>query len=387
MTMANKPFDRTVINVRERPLSSDINLLATYQDLALRSVVDQLHSTRSRTIGDPTSQGPYTGFVGDGFRVKAKSPAALAIKVSAGIGFYLDAADVPVDIGSVSGVNDTARYKPLSLSADEEIVVPAPDPVNPRIDIIEVKIDRRLQDPLARDIFDVGTSTFVGGVVNKALSFYHDGRQGTVNSPNPSTTGIGYKTGVAAGAPAVPATTAGYIKIAEIQVGAAVANITDLKIRDCRPQLAPNGSFLVSAHVVRTAGVVTAKIFAPPGVKATVNMAAVSPIAALYVMLGDTSWEVASWVQLDTGAVDVIQVRFVEQLQAALAQASAVDSAAFAGADSHPAIDVFGGATNGQNYALAWFTLVDMAFNAAPAVKTNATDCSFWVYMQLNRTV
>ena len=57
--MANKTFDREIINVRERPLSSDINTAESYLDYTLRSFLDQLFLGRvsrdSDAAGSPMS--------------------------------------------------------------------------------------------------------------------------------------------------------------------------------------------------------------------------------------------------------------------------------------------------------------------------------------------
>lgn len=264
--MANQPFDREVINVRERPLSSDLDFAFSYGDQALREALRRELSVRN-SISDPTST-PQSGFFGTGFFVKPNSPAAMSVFVSQGLGFLDDPADAPSAIGGIVGVNDLSPYKPLSLTTDELINVPASDPGNPRIDIVEVKADRRLMDPTTRDILNPGTGVFGGASVNKTLAFNQNGRSSVNGSGS-----INYKTGTPAGVPVAPATTAGYTKIAEIDVPAASTTIIGSRIRDLRRMIWRDGIGRASMKISvpsNTAGFTVATIselVAPPGVR------------------------------------------------------------------------------------------------------------------------
>jgi hypothetical protein len=228
--MANDPFSREIINVRERPLSSDINIAESYLDRALRDFI--------RALLAPDPLAIVTGFLNQSFKVVATTTPSMTVNISPGLGFIDDASDVPTAIGGVLGVNDTSTMKPLPLSTVQPIVIDgAPSAGNSRYDIIEVKCDRRSQDPTSRDILDPATGVFAPNLVNKTLAFYLDGRNARVVAPALSTTGIGYKVGIAAttGTEAVPATTAGYVKIAEIHVVSGVTTITNSVITDTRP--------------------------------------------------------------------------------------------------------------------------------------------------------
>jgi hypothetical protein len=228
--MANDPFSREIINVRERPLSSDTNIAESYLDRSLRDFI--------RALLAPDPLAVVTGFLNQSFKVVATTTPSMTVNISPGLGFIDDASDVPTAIGGVLGVNDVSTMKPLPLSAVQPIVIDgAPSAGNSRYDIIEVKCDRRSQDPTSRDILDPATGVFAPNLVNKTLAFYLDGRNARVVSPAPSTTGIGYKVGVAAtsGTEVVPATTAGYVKIAEIHVVSGVTTITNSVITDTRP--------------------------------------------------------------------------------------------------------------------------------------------------------
>jgi len=139
--MANNPFDRVIINSRERPVSSDINQAQSQIDRTLRFYLDQFFGSRA-SFTDPKAGTPINGFIGNGFRAEQDNPAGLTVVVPLGLGFKTDAADTPSAIGGIPGVDDLSRYKPLLLLSDATIATPAPDPTNPRIDIIEVNINR-----------------------------------------------------------------------------------------------------------------------------------------------------------------------------------------------------------------------------------------------------
>ena len=277
--MADKPFDREVINQRERPLSSDINTGWSYGDKALRYLIDVAHRWQSVNSADPTGLTPLSGFIGDSFRVLPQSPAAMEVRITDGLGFLVDAAQNATDIGSgltpgVLGVDDDQRMHPLPLSAEQTISVPAADPVNDRIDIVEVKLDRRLQDPTSRQVLDPSTGLFSALSVNKTLAFDLAGRTGVNTGGGNSTTGIAYKTGTPAGAPVAPATSAGYVKIAEVLVDAASTTVPQNKIKDVRPILAPDGvrriSLRASAPSSLNAQPDVLDVIGPPGIRACV---------------------------------------------------------------------------------------------------------------------
>ncbi len=173
--MADNPFDRQVINIRERPLSTDINLGQTQLDLAAREFAMRTFLARSSDQGAlgwlPNIPAP-AGFIHDGYIVRPVSPVAMQVIVRAGLGWYPNATDVPSGIGSpISvGVDDPHSYKPLTLTADQVLNVPAADPTNPRIDIIEVTYDRRLENSSSRDVFSTTALAFIPGAVFKTLA-------------------------------------------------------------------------------------------------------------------------------------------------------------------------------------------------------------------------
>jgi len=271
--MANQAFDREIIHPLERPLADDIDQAQSQIDRSLRDLLRRLFSDAAGTI--------YSGFVANGLLVAPSSPAAMSVVVTAGLGFQDLPADVPSSIGGVVGLDDLSPYKPLVLSADQTIAIDAsPAPGQNRIDIIEVKTDRRAENPSTRDILNPGTGLFVPGSVNKTLAFDLLGRNARVVSPANSTTGIGYKVGVAAvaGSEVAPATTAGYLKLCEIHVIGGVTTITAGALTDFRSSLSAITSALAS--LLATAHTWSALQTFSAGIKAS-NTTAARAIVAL----------------------------------------------------------------------------------------------------------
>lgn len=254
--MANNPFDREVINAMERPLSTDHNTEFSYADYALRYFLMQLYSMRAGPVNDvavpiPTAAGG-ANFLGAGYKVRPVGSGAMQVQLDPGLGFYNDGATATFALGGVVGVNDLAVVKPLVLSAKETIAVPTANAVNPRIDIIEVTLDRYLTDPSSRDIFNPTATQFLPNLVNKTISYSQAGRS-TVNASG----SINYKTGTPAATPVAPAVDPGYVKIAEIDVRAGVTAVRALDIRDYRLMASPGGRIPFSFRVTtsRVAGV------------------------------------------------------------------------------------------------------------------------------------
>jgi len=240
--MANQDFDREIINPLERPLADDINQAQSQIDRGVRDILRALFSTAAGAI--------QSGFISTGLKTTQSAVPGMSVEIQPGLGFQDNAGDVPTSIGGVVGLDDLSPYKPLPLSAVQSIAVDAaPIAGQNRIDIVEVKADRRAENPSTRDILNVITGIFAPGLVNKTLAFNLLGRNGRVVSPANSTTGIGYKVGVAApaGTEVAPATSPGYIKVCEIHVVGAVASILNADITDFRT-LVGNWAFLTLAN-------------------------------------------------------------------------------------------------------------------------------------------
>lgn len=229
--MASGPFDRTVIYPGEKPLADDINQLASQLDHGLRFFARALFS-------DPNDGALSEGFINQGLSVVANSPAGLSVRVKAGLGFQSNPALVASAINGIIGLDDRAEYQPIALLSDHAFTVPTPPSApNTRIDIIEARASRLLTEPQTRMVFDAGTGAFKPGTLAKILTWILDGRTETIVSPANGSQPLVYKQGVAGNPGVAPATTQGYIKLAEISVGSDVTTIGQSDISDNRPKL------------------------------------------------------------------------------------------------------------------------------------------------------
>lgn len=240
--MANAPFDRTITNLREKPLSSDVNQALSQGDYALRFLAEQFLTGRVSAASD--APAALSGFMGAGFQIIPDSPVSMDVFVRRGLGFFFNAADVPSGIDTIVGLDDLSPYKPVVLMTDMMFTVPAPPGVgNSRKDIIEARVRRETTNNQARQILDPVTGAFGANNVDKTLAFTLDGSTGYVISPAASTAALSYKQGVAAltGTEIEPTATVGYVKIGVINVGPGVLSIDRDVIVDRRKILGPGG--------------------------------------------------------------------------------------------------------------------------------------------------
>lgn len=294
--MSNNPFDRIIINPREKPLSTDINRAQSELDYSIRMALRELHNRRAvgGVVGsDSFAATPTTGFLADGLRVTAQLVPNMTVTVKAGMGFMDVPTDLPTAIGGIVGLDDLCSYKPLVLMADSVFTVPAAPGANSRIDIIEARPNRVASDPQTRLVLDPTTGAFNPNTVNKTLQNTLDGSVGSVNDPALSTFALSYKVGVVAAVPVEPVTTPGYVKIARINVGTSVASIGANAIADKRCYLRPGGvgSFAAKWHVQWNGGtpiVTLRRLVAPPGVQiGLVASAAQRALFDVYVVGGN----------------------------------------------------------------------------------------------------
>ncbi len=331
--MANNPFDRAVINPRERPVSTDINAAQSLLDRTLRHTLEQLFIPRVSIADERPAALPISGFFGNGGKVREKSPVAMEVLLSAGVGFQADAGDVPTAIGGIPSVDDLSRYKPLLLLSDVTITgIPNGDPVNPRIDIVELDFNRRLTDPTSRDVLNTTTGVFDPTTVNKTLAWdLSVADVGIVATPTNNTTPIGYKTGQPSATPATPPTSPGYVKIAEIAVGATVTVLNQVDIKDLRQLLAQYNQRHVAVEAEINIGggplVSLNKLVAPPGVLVAANIGAGT--RNIYVAAGDVTGlspvAVASKTAAGTFGVTTQVVNIDSTIQTSLQNAAETD--------------------------------------------------------------
>lgn len=305
--MADRQFDRTVINTRERPMSQDINQLQSQLDRMFREFALLAFAGRTSMASD--ARNALSGFVGDSYKVRPTGTPDKVIHVTSGMGFQVTS-DSSAAIGGVSGLDDRCTHKPLSLAADEAITVPDNGLGVTRYDIVEVAYDRRVENAMSRDVLNPATGAFVSSTVNKTMSFEQTGRSGIVTTPNPSTAGISLKVGDALGSP--PATTSGYVKIAELVVPAGFTSLSASNIRDLRKPLLPGGQLhaaldFATSNVEAPAGVfkpTTYGLIAPPGVHASAVDSGNPGEADIFLVCGDTPLAALAWAQSVLGVDD-----------------------------------------------------------------------------------
>lgn len=280
--MANNPWDRLIINARERPLSSDINAAQSQLDRSLRELAARLFTARVSGTSD-LSANPPSGFLGDSLKVRPPVAPGLSVRVAPGVGFHHLPGDVPAAVGGVVGLDDLSAYKPLPLMAEATIAgIPAgPAAGQDRYDIVEVRMRRQSTNPLSRSLLDVVTGVFLPGLVNKTLEFTLDGSVGVVAAPASSTAAVSYKVGsaVATGAfnPAsIPPTTPGYVRVAVVYAknGNMVSGVTRANLIDDRNLLCEAGVMRLAASFSVPSGAATpptsVALAGPPGVELVV---------------------------------------------------------------------------------------------------------------------
>ena len=291
--MADNPFDQTNYGLRERPVSADWNQLSSQLYMTIREAHRYIHDARV-SAGSSAAQS-ISGFHGAGLRVVPSTPAGMSVAVSAGLGFMFAPTDIPTDLGAtdLESVDDRSPYKPLIVQTPQTFNVPvAPSSPNSRIDIIEVRNPRRLENAIPRRQLDPNTLQYDDHIFNKTLAFQIDNLQcGTVTDPSPSTAPLSYKTGTSGNPGLVPPTTPGYIKIAEVLVPNGATSIGAIGIIDRRALLFAGGVGRFSGRwrVQWNSGSPTATaiaIAAPPGIDVTFTPVGLRGAGSLFVVGG-----------------------------------------------------------------------------------------------------
>jgi hypothetical protein len=270
--MADAPFDRTVIHELEKPDAGDLNRAQAQLDRAIREVMRHLGEYRGGLQTSDAALQPAAVFFGDGFKVRPASPAAMQVRVMAGLGFLWAPAGNATDLSStnpphvVPSLDDLEGAKPLWLGDAKTISVPAADATNPRIDIVEVLYRRAVEDTESRDLFDVNVMDYTAELADKTLTFSLASVTPTVNGSGV----INYKTGTPAGSPTEPTVTAGYVKIAAVRVQAASTTVPGTRITDRRLLMAAAAGLRVSVSALVNTSTwafsAAPTITAPPGV-------------------------------------------------------------------------------------------------------------------------
>lgn len=249
--MANKPFDTTIIRPLERPLSSDL-------DAAQSQIYRTIREVTSRTYAHTnfvSSVGYYGysrrfGFIGQGLRVyQSANPATMTLTIRSGLGFR--SGTTATDIDGVVGLNDLSDYTPVMLTDNVTFTVPAaPAAGFARVDKVQIRINREVTDTTSRWLLNPTTQTFAPTNIGKTLTYDLGNTVTIVNPGDPvGVNPIEYLVGTPAAYTAPddllsissPATSAGYLRIALVNVVGGVTAVGNGDIVDERVPIFPNG--------------------------------------------------------------------------------------------------------------------------------------------------
>lgn len=157
--------------------------------------------------------GPLDGFFGEDCLVEHVS--AMNVRVKPGFGLQVV---TPAD-------NYSPSFQPVVVESNTTQAISTADATHPRIDVIAIKASTTDTESASRNTYGGGSS-----MVN------------TVRKPSAL---ISYTAGTPAASPVAPSTPTGYIKIAEVTVGAGVTTVSG-QIRDCRPLLRLDPAMVLS---------------------------------------------------------------------------------------------------------------------------------------------
>ena len=163
--MANKPYDRRIINQLERPTSSDLNI-------AQGQIISGIFNLLGSIVFDSSWPLPTlplaSGFLNNSFKARLVNSAARTIALDPGIGISSTSFDPAVyDINGVTGLNQPYGFNAIFKGYDEDRItftVPlAPTAGFCRRDLIAVRSilnTEGLADATSTDIYNTASSTF-----------------------------------------------------------------------------------------------------------------------------------------------------------------------------------------------------------------------------------
>jgi hypothetical protein len=284
--MPNQPYDRTIFNALEKPISGDINQIESQNDFTLRNYIQNIYKKRT-SVSNPTGASAASSFIGDGFQIRQNAIPGLSVIISKGLAFFDNAADLVSNISGISNLDDLSPTKPAVL-VEDKVITGIASPVSGRTDIIEMKYLRRTENAQIRDILSPSTATFNSTSVNKTLAFQLDNQTVTING----TGAINYKTGVDNGSFAVPTTTSGYFKVAQLRIPAATISITNSMISDFRYiSMGPYNKSTISADYSIGNNSAANTLFgqsAPPGIFFASQATTVANAYVYWIIAGNT---------------------------------------------------------------------------------------------------
>lgn len=308
--MADNDFNRTPIYALERPLCDDLNQNATYADQEVRDLLYNQTLTQVRTGTFYDASTPADGFLADGFKVRQNAAGANGnVYITSGMGFQNQPGITPANINGVTGLDDPSTLKPLILTAnsnESSAGIPVPNTGlgagNSRIDIIQVRANLLVTGPQSRDVLQPVTGVFAPQVLDKTLQWLLDNTTTVVQQPDTSTAAaIIYKKGIVTATTdptvcPIPATTSGYVKIAEIFVQENATTFGTAVITDTRNYICQNGQMAVGGELSFTGDGANCKAnlvrySAPPGVvMGAYGEGGTNATVFLVIMAGETNF-------------------------------------------------------------------------------------------------
>lgn len=273
-------FEQPIFNSRERPMTDLLNQAGASNTLRelLRTYLRFRSANWTNGGGAVSSAGTDQsyGFFGDGFQLYRSDTDKVSIRE--GLAFYRDVSTLTSAVDGVSGLTDQSEFKPIVLNSDVEFTVPAADTVNPRYDIIEVRVHRQRTNLAGRDVLNLITGEFVPDSLATTLDWSVDA-SAAVTTAAASTAALSYRRGTAAASPAVPAVTPGYIAIGYVYVpsdGGGVVTLTDAEVMDYRRLAVPASGLPVTVRARFNGGsgggllLGSTRVSAPPGLTVVV---------------------------------------------------------------------------------------------------------------------
>jgi hypothetical protein len=310
MSAVDLPTTERIVGPLSAPSQADLMLLQTQLTASRLQLLD--YSTRglNNSPNFPTGQ-QGGGFIGDSLMVTPTASPSGQIIVQSGVGLQTNPSpqqNVTAQVNGnnipIPGLDDFYGFSPISLNSPLTFTVPTADPSNPRIDLVEVKVNRYATDSTTLlYLTDPVNGVWTPGPGQQSLTW-------DVGAPGPISTTPGspivYKTGTPAGSPTIPTVDSGYVPLALVSVPASATTFNWSSIIDLRRMLLPNNAlrvrveFLLSwtGYGTSTVPSVSAiNIAASPGVAATVSAcsnigANVAPQAAIVIKLPGT---VGTW--------------------------------------------------------------------------------------------
>lgn len=289
------PTSIRIINPLEAPSQADLMLAETQLQTSRLQLIDFL--TRANLRGYLLTGQQLGGFLGDSLSLQPTGSPSNQIVIGAGLGLLQNPSpqqNVSGLVGGnpvpVPGLDDTYPWSPVSLSTPITVNVPAADPTNPRIDLIEVKVSRTVTDQ-SQVLFLTNPQVGQGVPVpaTKTLTWDVGAAGGVGNSAGAP---IVYKTGTPGGSPVAPSIDVGYVALGYVRVAAAATSFDWDSLIDARNLLFPNGmasvSLLADVPSGSTQDVQLVGITAPPGVRvmATQSASGGSGLFGLYIQAG-----------------------------------------------------------------------------------------------------